>query len=71
MTYRSLQESGQGSATVTAVSGQGECETFMLSETRPGRFANAVKERAAGSPILFTFRHLDRTPGGNCPPALC
>jgi hypothetical protein len=71
MTYRSPQESGQGSATVTAVSSQGESETLTLSETAPGRFANAVMERTAGSPILFTFHHLDRTPGGNRPPALC
>lgn len=71
MTYRPLQESSQGSATVTAVSRQGESETFPLSETAPGRFANVVMEGTAGSPILFTFHHLDRAPGGNRPPALC
>lgn len=70
MTYRSLQESGQGSATVTAVSSLGERETFTLLETAPGRFANVVMEGTAGSPILFTFRHLDRTPGGSRPPSL-
>lgn len=85
MTYRPLQESGQGSATVTAVSSQGESETLTLTETTPDRFVNAaiafdiaggffpgnlVLEGTAGSPILFTFRYLDRTPGGNRPPSL-
>ncbi|HRH79890.1 MAG TPA: nuclear transport factor 2 family protein [Thiobacillaceae bacterium] len=76
---------GQGSATVEVVSSQGERETFTLTETTPGRFINAavpfdiaggfvpgngVVEGTAGSLILFTFRYLDRTPGGNRPPSL-
>lgn len=76
---------GQGSATVTLISSQGESESFTLTETTPGRFVNAaitfdiaggfvpgngVVEGTAGSSILFTFRYLDRTPGGNRPPGL-
>lgn len=76
---------GQGSITVTVISSQGESETFTLAETTPGRFVNAlvefdiaggfvpgngVVEGAAGSVILFTFRYLDRIPGGNRPPSL-
>lgn len=76
---------GQGSATLTVVSSQGESETLTLAETTPGRFVNAavafdiaggfvpgngVVEGTAGSPILFTFRYFDRRPGGNRPPSL-
>lgn len=76
---------GLGSVTLEVISSQGERETLTLSETTPGRFVNAlvdfdiaggfvagngVLEGTAGVSILFTFRYLDRNPGGNRPPSL-
>lgn len=75
---------GIGSVTLEVISSQGEHETLTLTETTPGRFVNgavpfdiaggyvvgnSVVEGTAGSAILFTFRYLDRNPGGNRPPS--
>lgn len=75
---------GLATVALEVISSQGERETLALSETTPGRFVNAavpfdiaggfvvsngVIEGTAGSPILFTFRYLDRNPGGNRPPS--